>query len=72
MSCYNEKETLFLLDCIDFVIENDTEFIEYTIIEDNAHHTPLFQLREKVYNNLQQLRSEDTPCIEPFIPGFHD
>ena len=56
MSCYNEKETLFLLDCIDFVIDNDTDFIEHTVIEENAHHTPMFQLREKVLTNLRQLQ----------------
>ncbi len=53
---YNHKETLFLLDCIDFVIDNDTEFIEHTVIEENAHHTPMFQLREKVLHNLKQLQ----------------
>jgi len=59
MTCYTEKETLFLLDCIDFVIDNDTEFIEHTVIEENAHHTPLFQLRDKVYNQLMQLQEEE-------------
>ena len=72
MSCYNEKETLFILDCIDFVIDNDMEFMENTVIEAHAHHTPLFQLREKVLNNLTQLKDEDNPCMETFISGFHD
>ena len=56
VTCYTEKETLFLLDCIDFVIDNDTEFIENTVIEENAHHTPMFQLREKVFQNLLKMQ----------------
>ena len=53
---YTEKETLFLLDCIDFVIDNDTEYEEYTL--DNSERS-LEPLRAKVLNNLIKLQENN-------------
>ena len=56
MTCYTEKETLFLLDCVDFVMDNDTEYQEYSIIDNDI---VLTDLRDKVYNQLMQLQEEE-------------
>ncbi len=53
MTCYTEKETLFLLDCIDFVVENGTEYQEYSIINNDL---PLNTLREKVFQQYLNLK----------------
>jgi len=53
MTCYTEKETLFLLDCIDFVIDNDVEYEEYTLVNSEQSLEPL---RAKVLNNLLKLQ----------------
>ena len=53
MTCYTEKETLFLLDCVDFVMDNDTEYQEYSIIDNDI---VLTDLREKVYQQLMKLQ----------------
>ena len=50
---YTEKETLFLLDCIDFVIDNDVEYEEYTLVNDERSLEPL---RSKVLTNLLKLQ----------------
>ena len=45
-----------LLDCIDFVIDNDTEYEEYTL--DNSERS-LEPLRAKVLNNLIKLQENN-------------
>ena len=49
MTTYTPNETLFILDCIDYAIDNKTDYQSYSIINNEM---TLEALREKVYKEM--------------------